>query len=317
MASIPTCTKSRYRRSRLRSASSWAICEKFYAKDKANREDWVVGARQAFSNYSDEASNAAKHTEEAFGNALKGVEDQLTSLFTGGKFDAKKLVADIGADLTRNFVKERIIGPLSDLAGKALGGDLAKGAAGALGTGTLITAQTALAASTTAATASIGALAIAAQAAAASMGTTSVSTALSTANAVGASGGDALGAFGKALGFWSEGGYTGAGGKYDPAGIVHAGEYVITAESTKKLGVDFLDRLNSRGYANGGYVGAVMGGSLRQGSGNANASPVQVTINNTVGSVATLDDVRKSQRDTEARIVAGLRRSRSHAGEAA
>lgn len=53
---------------------------------------------------------------------------------------------------------------------------------------------------------------------------------------------------------FADGGYTGAGGKYDPAGIVHAGEYVIPADATRRLGVGFLDRL--KGYADGGYVGA-------------------------------------------------------------
>lgn len=51
---------------------------------------------------------------------------------------------------------------------------------------------------------------------------------------------------------FSSGGYTGPGGKYTPAGIVHAGEYVINAAATRRLGLDFLNRLN--GYANGGYV---------------------------------------------------------------
>lgn len=55
-------------------------------------------------------------------------------------------------------------------------------------------------------------------------------------------------------GSWADGGFTGPGGKYDPAGVVHRGEFVINAASTKKLGLDYLNRLN--GYANGGYVGA-------------------------------------------------------------
>lgn len=63
-----------------------------------------------------------------------------------------------------------------------------------------------------------------------------------------------VGAAGDGLMFFAEGGYTGAGGKYDPAGVVHAGEYVIPADATRRLGVGFLDSL--RGYADGGYVGA-------------------------------------------------------------
>jgi hypothetical protein len=65
-------------------------------------------------------------------------------------------------------------------------------------------------------------------------------------------------------GGFAMGGYTGHGGKYEPAGVVHRGEYVLNADSTKKLGVGFLDRLN-KGYANGGYVGtapSAMGGGV-------------------------------------------------------
>ncbi|HAU5600687.1 TPA: phage tail tape measure protein, partial [Citrobacter freundii] len=50
------------------------------------------------------------------------------------------------------------------------------------------------------------------------------------------------------------GGYTGHGGKYEPAGIVHRGEFVFTKESTSRIGVSNLYRL-MRGYASGGLVG--------------------------------------------------------------
>jgi lambda family phage tail tape measure protein len=65
------------------------------------------------------------------------------------------------------------------------------------------------------------------------------------------SGGSGGGGLLKLLGF-AEGGYTGAGGKYQPAGIVHRGEYVMPARTVQKLGVRTLDRL--RGYADGGLV---------------------------------------------------------------
>ena len=79
-------------------------------------------------------------------------------------------------------------------------------------------------------------------------------------------GGTAIGKFfgfdskytGGLVGF-DEGGFTGQGGKYTPAGIVHKGEYVITKEATARLGRGFLDHLNygsvRRGFANGGGVG--------------------------------------------------------------
>ncbi len=55
---------------------------------------------------------------------------------------------------------------------------------------------------------------------------------------------------------FADGGYTGAGGKYDPAGIVHAGEFVVRKEMVERPGVlAMLEGLN-RGYASGGYVGS-------------------------------------------------------------
>lgn len=72
---------------------------------------------------------------------------------------------------------------------------------------------------------------------------------------------------------FAEGGYTGMGGKYEPAGVVHRGEFVVNANATKKLGVGFLDRLN-QGYANGGYVGSAS---------SAMASSVNVNIKNEAG----------------------------------
>lgn len=63
---------------------------------------------------------------------------------------------------------------------------------------------------------------------------------------------------------FSGGGYTGPGGKYQPAGIVHAGEFVTRQEVTHQPGaLDFLEAFNRRGmaalygwrgYADGGLV---------------------------------------------------------------
>lgn len=58
---------------------------------------------------------------------------------------------------------------------------------------------------------------------------------------------------GKFLGF-AQGGYTGNGGKNEPAGIVHKGEYVMDADTTKRIGVRNLRKL--QGYSSGGLVGS-------------------------------------------------------------
>lgn len=55
---------------------------------------------------------------------------------------------------------------------------------------------------------------------------------------------------------FSEGGYTGNGGKYEPKGVVHGGEFVLRKEVVEQPGMrSYLDQLNQRGYADGGYVG--------------------------------------------------------------
>ncbi|MEX9801022.1 phage tail tape measure protein [Proteus terrae] len=79
----------------------------------------------------------------------------------------------------------------------------------------------------------------------------------------------AIEAGGQAMGFdmgWMSkghayGGYTGHGGKFEPKGIVHGGEFVFTKEATAKLGVGNLYRLMhaAQGYASEGFVGAVAG----------------------------------------------------------
>ncbi|AWL95754.1 phage tail tape measure protein [Bradyrhizobium ottawaense] len=52
---------------------------------------------------------------------------------------------------------------------------------------------------------------------------------------------------------FANGGFTGSGGKFEPAGIVHKGEYVMDAVTVRRVGVANLDSL--RGYADGGLVG--------------------------------------------------------------
>ncbi len=59
-------------------------------------------------------------------------------------------------------------------------------------------------------------------------------------------------------GLWADGGYTGPGGKNDPAGIVHAGEIVWSQKDIARAGgVGIVEamRLGRRGYADGGVVG--------------------------------------------------------------
>ncbi|BEN01125.1 hypothetical protein SMETH2_12560 [Serratia marcescens] len=72
------------------------------------------------------------------------------------------------------------------------------------------------------------------------------------------------------MGLHYDGGYTGDGGKYEPKGIVHGGEFVFTKEATRNIGVGNLYAMmhSAQGYADGGYVGnAPMHGLTASGGG--------------------------------------------------
>lgn len=97
------------------------------------------------------------------------------------------------------------------------------------------------------------------------------------------------------MGTWATGGYTGNGSKYEPAGIVHKGEYVITKEATARLGRGFLDQLNyggSTGYATGGLVG---------GSSTVPTLPnnAQASQNNTITITVNVDQNGNTHSQTE------------------
>ncbi len=82
-------------------------------------------------------------------------------------------------------------------------------------------------------------------------------------------------------GWFATGGYTGDGGKYEPAGTVHKGEFVMTKEATKRIGVDNLYRM-MRGYANGGVVGGTSSGGVGSAimAGGVTIGSIPVSINN-------------------------------------
>ncbi len=84
-----------------------------------------------------------------------------------------------------------------------------------------------------------------------------------------------VGAVGSAIGF-AGGGYTGSGGKYEPAGVVHRGEFVFNKESTSRIGVGNLYRM-MKGYASGGYVGGGSSSSVGVPFGISVYAPVNVT----------------------------------------
>jgi phage-related minor tail protein len=70
---------------------------------------------------------------------------------------------------------------------------------------------------------------------------------------------------------FSSGGYTGAGGKHDPAGIVHRGEYVLPKSFVDRVGVGYLDSLQN---------GIAKPASPSLGGGASMSRSPNVTVNN-------------------------------------
>ncbi|HHT7777288.1 phage tail tape measure protein [Pasteurella multocida] len=66
------------------------------------------------------------------------------------------------------------------------------------------------------------------------------------------------------------GGYTGSGAKYDPAGIVHRGEFVFNKSATSRLGTGFLSTLHSAKSARAGMLAVGLSAGI------ANAQPLKV-----------------------------------------
>ena len=112
------------------------------------------------------------------------------------------------------------------------------------------------------------------------------------------------------MGTWATGGYTGDGGKYTPAGIVHRGEYVITKEATARLGKGYLDYLNygTRGFASGGGVAVPNVPMPNVSSSGASSNQVSININidqngNTESQTDTTEQAKQLGKTIEAKVL--------------
>ncbi|SFM67351.1 tape measure protein [Nitrosomonas communis] len=89
---------------------------------------------------------------------------------------------------------------------------------------------------------------------------------------------------------FADGGYTGDGGKYQPAGVVHAGEYVFSAASVRRLGLAALNNLHrlSKGapLPSGSRLGYAEGGLVEPPTLSPAAAP---TVNQSVRIVNSVD----------------------------
>lgn len=156
----------------------------------------------------------------------------------------------------------------------------------------------------------------------------SVASSVGGAVAGGAAGGTtgSTGAMGLSTSYsaYDSGGFTGAGGKYDPAGIVHKGEFVFTKEATDRIGVSNLYSL-MKGYADGGVVSpgaAVYSSGVNRASGNGNtvfniSAPVTISQGGSAGETSasgTADTARQLKSIVEMTLTERLRKEISPGG---
>lgn len=119
----------------------------------------------------------------------------------------------------------------------------------------------------------------------------------------GFSGGGLVGGGGGAAPSFARGGYTGPGGKYEPAGVVHRGEYVMSKQAVERIGVGNLEAMHRnalKGFADGGFVGDTPAVRRVHAAANQNQTPVQqiaisapITVNGSAGTPEQNDDLSK------------------------
>ncbi|WP_445435580.1 phage tail tape measure protein [Citrobacter amalonaticus] len=157
-----------------------AALKNYYEEQDNLRNDWQSGAKSAWADYVDSASDAYGQVKSAATSTLDGISKNMADMLTTGKANWADFTRSTLSMLTQILMKQAMVG-LVDSATTAMG--------------------------------------------------------------------------------FAGGGFTGSGGKYEPAGVVHRGEFVFTKEATSRIGVGNLYRM-MKGYASGGLVGGGTAGPV-------------------------------------------------------
>jgi TP901 family phage tail tape measure protein/lambda family phage tail tape measure protein len=88
---------------------------KISEKEKAQREDWRTGWKQAFDEYKLSAENIAAISESTFSTAFKGMEDAIVQFTMTGKLSFRDMTLSILADIARIATRRAIVGGLAAL----------------------------------------------------------------------------------------------------------------------------------------------------------------------------------------------------------
>lgn len=235
-----------------------ALHEQAIEQRRMKEADWQAGAISGLRTYLEESRDVYSQMQQTVLNAFGALEDTVYDFVTTGKLDLGDMLRSIAEDVIRMLIR---VGAQM-LANKILGE-------------TLQAAGVASAAAAAAATATAWAPAAAMASLASFGGNAGPAMAGMTATAGLA---QTL-----ALTGFADGGFTGHGGKFQPAGIVHKGEGVLSQEDMSALGGPAaFERFRSslhRGYASGGVVGLPPAAARRSDNDIAREPIVQIIEN--------------------------------------
>lgn len=234
-------------------AQELAMYDEYIAQKRLKEEDWQAGAMAGLQSYMESSRDVYGQTQQLVVDAFGAMENTLVEFVKTGKLDMQGLFSGIAEDVLRMLIKMGTQMVLHKLLGDTL---QAAGVATAVAAGSATAAAWAPAA---------------AMASLASFGANAAPASLGIASTVALSQGMALAGF-------ADGGYTGAGGKFDVAGMVHKGEGVLSQRDIGAMGGPsafeaFRASLHT-GYADGGYVSAAQPGY----NGESKSAPAIVNI---------------------------------------
>ncbi|MDG9811130.1 tape measure protein [Pseudomonas juntendi] len=220
--------------------------QNYYAAQDAMRSEWLTGVSESWQNYVDLATNyneqARSATESILGDATSSISGSIQGLVKGTESlsDAfGNLAGDIANSMLSAF--SEITARFLVMQALKLAGIEAEATETVAAEGVKTTAKLTTDAVTTASSlSSIGTVLTANLAAAAetlaSWAPAALVASIGSFGAAAVVGGTALVAAYALLKGFSEGGYTGAGGKYEPAGVVHKGEVVWSQADIRRFG---------------------------------------------------------------------------------
>ncbi|MEC5321567.1 phage tail tape measure protein, partial [Brenneria populi subsp. brevivirga] len=96
------------------------VLRKHYAEQDSLRADWQAGAKSAWAEYVDAATNAYSQVQQVGFSALNGLSSQLTQVLTSGKSNFKEFTKSILSMLTEILVKASLVRGINS-ASSALG----------------------------------------------------------------------------------------------------------------------------------------------------------------------------------------------------